>query len=104
VPSLFSVTPAGGGFRDYRLWWLRIDFHSTDNASGNEFSRSHSHDPLKWQRLSVVSHAMWRNSSQIIWRKQGHLLTLDRDFKRSDLTNDQVLACGLDCSLANYLA
>jgi hypothetical protein len=21
----------------------------------------------------VVSHAMWRNSSQIIWRKQGHL-------------------------------
>jgi hypothetical protein len=45
--------------------------------------------------FGVVSHTMWRNFSQIIWRKQGHL-TLDRDSRRSDLTNDQVLACGLD--------
>ena len=45
----------------------------------------------------VVSHAMWRNSSQIIWRKRVIDLreTVTGDSQRSDLTDDQVLACGL---------
>ena len=48
--------------------------------------------------VAVVSHAMWRNSSQIIWRKRVIDLreTVTGDSQRSDLTDDQVLACGLD--------
>jgi hypothetical protein len=39
------------------------------------------------------------NSSQIIWRKRGSFELREAatgDSKRSDLTDDQVLACGLD--------
>jgi hypothetical protein len=42
---------------------------------------------------------MWRNSSQIIWRKRGSFDPREwatGDSKLSDLTDDQVRACGLD--------
>jgi hypothetical protein len=62
----------------------------------------HTSELLIWRtgcELGVVSHAMWRNSSQIIWRKQGSSDLREAakgDSQRSDLTNDQVLACGLN--------